>query len=184
MIEVNKIIASNKAEGRAVGMHCSAGSGRTGTMLAAFLLYEDRNITADEAIEEARKRRKKNKDNKDGDEDNEEDDDEEDEDDDDEEDDATNAIEVVCQEEALDTYWFYLKKEEEKMNEGTQAMFVPLEIAEEYQKAKESKFKEYNDKINRANKAVKQKIYERIRKEAHEFAKEFQKLEKIDKMNL
>ena len=165
-------------------MHCSAGSGRTGTMLAAFLLYEDRNITADEAIKQTRKRRKKNEENEDGDEDNEEDDDEEDEEDDDEDDDTINAIEVVCQEEALDTYWFHLKKEEEKMNEGTQAMFVPLEIAKEYQKAKERKFKEYNDNINRANKAQKQEIYEKIRKEAHAFAKEFQKLDEIEKMNL
>ena len=107
MIDVNKIVASNKVESRTVGMHYSAGSGHTDTMLAAFLLYENIKMTADEAIEETWKIRKKNKGihndgDKDVDEDNEEENDE-----DDDTGSSTNTIEVLCHEEVLDTYCFF-----------------------------------------------------------------------------
>ena len=37
-------------------MYCWAGCGQTGTMLTAYLLYKNRNMTVDEAVKETKKR--------------------------------------------------------------------------------------------------------------------------------
>jgi len=48
-------VARARLEGFALGIHCTAGKGRTGTMLAAYLVTRDRS--AEEAIAEIRKLR-------------------------------------------------------------------------------------------------------------------------------
>jgi len=48
-------IEKNNRQGKAVLVHCGEGKGRTGTVLAAYLVY--RGISADEAIRQVREKR-------------------------------------------------------------------------------------------------------------------------------
>lgn len=50
-----KQVEEARVEGRAVGIHCTAGKGRTGTMLAAYLVT--RGLSATEAVAEIRRLR-------------------------------------------------------------------------------------------------------------------------------
>ena len=65
MAEVVQLIeAVSSAEGGgAVGIHCAMGCGRTGTMLACYLVSQE-GYSADDAIEETRRRRKGSIENK------------------------------------------------------------------------------------------------------------------------
>ena len=54
MQKANKIIKDARGP---VGIHCRAGVGRTGTMLAAYLLCTNNKMSVNEAIRETRARR-------------------------------------------------------------------------------------------------------------------------------
>ena len=49
------VVEQAQEDGRAVGIHCTAGQGRTGTMLAAFLVSQ--GLTAPEALAKIRRLR-------------------------------------------------------------------------------------------------------------------------------
>ena len=55
MIEFSSLVETSTAEGKAVGVHCTAGLGRSGTMAAAFLV--GRGSSADDAIRTIRQLR-------------------------------------------------------------------------------------------------------------------------------
>lgn len=58
MVQIEQFLAQvekARLEGRAVGIHCTAGQGRTGTMLAAYLVSQ--GLTAPEAIAKVRRLR-------------------------------------------------------------------------------------------------------------------------------
>ena len=86
MIKMNDIIEKAKTDKLPVGMHCWGGSGRTGTMVASYLIYKRKDTNAaekdsyvDDIIKETRKIR-------------------------------PHSIELNTQEEVLHTYWFYLQE--------------------------------------------------------------------------
>ena len=81
---MNDIIDNAKKSGLPVGMHCWGGSGRTGTMVASYLIYKRKDTQeakkssyVDDIIKETRKMR-------------------------------PHSIELATQEEVLHTYWYYL----------------------------------------------------------------------------
>ena len=49
-------VSDQRRQGRAVLVHCTAGIGRSGTMVACFLAHEDR-LSGDDAIARARQQR-------------------------------------------------------------------------------------------------------------------------------
>ena len=55
--EVVSIVDRETAKGSCVAIHCAMGCGRTGTMLACYLMQQE-GLSAEEVIAETRKRRK------------------------------------------------------------------------------------------------------------------------------
>ena len=51
------IVNRETGDGGCVAIHCAMGCGRTGTMLACYLMHEE-GLSAEESIAETRKRRK------------------------------------------------------------------------------------------------------------------------------
>ena len=83
---MNEIIDKAKDSGVRVGMHCWGGFGRTGTMVAGYLIYNGKDTEeaktssfVDVIITETRKIR-------------------------------DGSIEIATQEEVLHTYWYYLQE--------------------------------------------------------------------------
>ena len=99
---MNDIIENAKKNKLPVGMHCWGGSGRTGTMVASYLMYKmkdteeaKKNSFVDDVIKETRKLRQ-------------------------------GSIEINTQVEALYTYWYYLQ-EVKKGNEKALEQATDLE---------------------------------------------------------
>ena len=51
------IVDRETADGSCVAIHCAMGCGRTGTMLACYLMHTE-GLSAEECIDETRRRRK------------------------------------------------------------------------------------------------------------------------------